>query len=204
MHRSTSLLVLGLLATGTALYVPSLSVLVGRRTLLASVHVVCGLLLPVPMALGLVTSDALRRDVAALGRFAPDDAAWLRRRDRRTAGLRVGKFNAGQKVAAACFAGLGLVLVATGLLLLAPVGLDVPDHVREGATFTHDAATAVLTVLLLGHLWQAWRHPEARAALRTGSVDADYAAREHPAWVDPDGQPASIVRRQSSAEHRQA
>jgi cytochrome b subunit of formate dehydrogenase len=30
----------------------------------------------------------------------------------------------------------------------------------------------------------AWRHPEARAAMRTGYVDAAYARREHPAWVE--------------------
>jgi len=39
-------------------------------------------------------------------------------------------------------------------------------------------------VLLAGHVWLAYRHPEARAALRTGMVDREYAEREHPAWAD--------------------
>ena len=183
VHRTTSLLVFALLATGLVLYVPSLSVLVGRRSLLASVHVTCGLLLPFPVLMGLLSSPELRADVRALGRFGPDDGDWLVRSDRRAAGLRVGKFNAGQKLAAAVFAGAGLVLLGTGAILLAPVGLDVPDRIREGATFTHDLVTFALLALLLGHLWQAWRHPEARAALRTGEMDRSYARQQHPAWA---------------------
>ena len=182
VHRSTSVLVLALLATGIALYVPSVSVLVGRRSLLATTHVLCGLALPFPMLLGLLGCPELRRDVAALGRFVGDDAVWLRRPDRRTAGLRVGKFNAGQKLAAALFLSAGLVLIGTGLLLLVPVGVDLPDSVRTGATFTHDVVTWALLLLLLGHLWEAWRHPEARRALRSGSMDRGYAETHHPAW----------------------
>jgi formate dehydrogenase subunit gamma len=162
VHRTTSGLVFVLLATGIALYVPSVSVLVGRRSLLASVHVLCGLALPFPMVLGLFSSPELRADVRALGRFLPGDLEWLRGQ------APLGKFNAGQKLASALFAGSGLVLIATGLILLAPVGVDLPDRLRQGATFTHDVTTFALLALLVGHLWQAWRHPEARAALRGG------------------------------------
>lgn len=207
VHRWTAALVFALLATGIALYVPSLSVLVGRRSLLASIHVLCGLALPFPMLLGLQQSPELRADVRSLGRFVDGDAAWLRRRDRRTAHGRVGKFNAGQKVASALFAGGGLVLIATGLLLLAPVGLDLPDGVREGATITHDLATFALLALLVAHLWQAWRHPEARRALRTGSMDRGYAAREHAAWVDGDlrdGEAVNATARRSLDEPDEA
>lgn len=183
VHRATSALVLTLLATGIALYVPAVSVLVGRRSLLASVHVLCGLALPFPMLFGLLTSSELRADVHALGRFLGDDAAWLRRGDRRTAQLRVGKFNAGQKLAAALFLTAGSVLLVSGLVLFAPVGLDVPDSMRQGATFVHDVVTFALLLLLLGHGWEAWRHPEARTALRTGAIDLEYAEREHPEWA---------------------
>ena len=40
-----------------------------------------------------------------------------------------------------------------------------------------------VVVLLVGHIWLAFRHPQARAAMRRGSIDADYAEREHPAWA---------------------
>ena len=184
VHRSTAVLVGVLVATGSVLYVEPLAVAVGRRPLMATLHVIAGVLVAVPTALGLLVSQPFRDDVAALGAFGPDDRSWLRRRDRRVAGLRVGKFNAGQKLAAATMAGAGAVLLVTGLLLLAPLGLDLPDRVREGATFTHDVFTFGLLLLLVGHAWQASRHPEARAALRTGSIDRAYAEREHPAWLE--------------------
>jgi formate dehydrogenase subunit gamma len=184
VHRTTATLVVVLFATGFSLYYEPLVLLVGRRPLVESVHVVAGLVLPVPVVIGLLTSPALRSDLRILGRFLPVDRVWLRRRDRRTAGLPVGKFNAGQKLAASVIAGAGLVLLLTGLLLLAPVGLDLPDGAREGATIVHDLFTFGLLVLLAGHLWLAFTHPEARAALRTGQVDREYAEREHAGWVD--------------------
>ena len=185
VHRTTALLVGVLALTGAALYVPSLALLVGRRTAIEAVHIVAGLLLPVPTLAGLMTSAWLRADVGTLGRLTHTDWMWLRRRDRRTAGLPVGKFNAGQKLAAAVIAGAGLVLFGTGLLLLAPARVSIPVGVRQGATITHDLFTFGLLVLLAGHLWLAYRHPEARAALRTGLVDREYAEREHPAWARP-------------------
>ena len=182
VHRATALLVGVLIATGAILYDGSLAVLVGRRALVAGVHVTAGLLLPVPALLGLL-SRAFRADLGRLNRFAPDDWAWLQRRDRRVGGLAVGKFNAGQKLAAAFVAGAGLTLLGTGLVMLGPTVWDVPVGWRQGATTVHDGLAFALVVVLVGHLWEAYRHPEARAALRTGSIDAEYAAREHPAWT---------------------
>jgi formate dehydrogenase subunit gamma len=183
VHRSTAALVGVLFLTGLTLYYGPLAVLVSRRALVETTHVVAGLLLPVPMLAGLLASPELRRDVALLGRMTKVDRVWLRRSDRRRARLAVGKFNGGQKLAAATMAGAGLVLLGTGLLLLAPVRLDLPDGVREGATVTHDLFTFGLLVLLAGHVWLAQRHPEARAAMRTGTVDRAYAEREHAAWA---------------------
>jgi formate dehydrogenase subunit gamma len=183
VHRGTALLVTLLFATGASLYYEPLVLFVGRRPLVEGLHVAAGLALPVPVLLGLLGSEQLRRDVQLLGRFARVDGQWLRRRDRRTARLPVGKFNGGQKLAASVMAGSGLVLLLTGLLLLAPVGLDLPDGVREGATIVHDLFTFGLLLLLAGHLWLAMRHPEARAALRTGLVDRGYAEREYAGWA---------------------
>lgn len=183
VHRSTAILVGVLALTGAALYVPSVALLVGRRTTVEAVHIVAGLLLPLPTLLGIALSAPLRADLRTLNRMTLTDRQWLRRRDRRHAGLPVGKFNGGQKLAAAVVAGAGLVLFGTGLLLLAPARVSLPDGVREGATITHDLFTFGLLVLLAGHVWLAYRHPEARAALRTGMVDRAYAEREHPAWA---------------------
>lgn len=185
IHRSTAFLVGVLALTGAALYVPSLALLVGRRTVLEAVHIVAGLLLPLPTLAGMALSAPMRADIRTLNRMTGSDWRWVRRRDRRTAGLPVGKFNGGQKLASAVVAGAGLVLFGTGLLLIAPARVSLPVSVREGATITHDLFTFGLLALLAGHIWLAYRHPEARAALRTGLVDREYAEREHPAWARP-------------------
>jgi formate dehydrogenase subunit gamma len=189
VHRATGALVAVLFATGLTLYYGALSVLVSRRALVETTHIVAGLLLPFPMIAGLLVSPELRDDVRLLGRLTTVDRIWLRRRDRRRAGLPVGKFNGGQKLAAATMSGAGLVLFATGLLLLAPVRLDLSDGVREGATITHDLFTFGALLLLGGHIWLAMRHPQARVALRTGVVDRTYAEREHAAWAAEVGEP---------------
>ena len=183
MHRATAAVVAALFASGAALYYEPLTLLVGRRPQVELAHIVAGLLLPLPMVVGLVTSAELRGDVAILGRLTRVDRTWLRRRDRRRARLPVGKFNGGQKLAASLMCGAGLVLFATGLLLIAPVRIDLPDGAREGATIVHDLFTFAVLMLLSGHVWLALRHPEARAALRTGWVDRSYAEREHAGWA---------------------
>jgi formate dehydrogenase subunit gamma len=181
-HRSTAVLTVVLIVSGLCLLYPPLALLVGRRPLVESVHVAAGLLLPWPTLVALFT-PSFRADLARLDRFVPDDWEWLRRSDRRTAPLAVDKFNAGQKLAAACFGAAGVVLLGTGLLLLFPDQLNLPDSIRQGATVVHDGTTLALIGLLLGHLWLAMSHPEAREAMRTGEMDLRYARREYAAWA---------------------
>lgn len=181
-HRAVASLGLILTVSGLILYLPELSLLVARRTLVEGVHVIAGLLLPVPVFAALL-SPAFRADLAVLNRFLPSDWAWLRNRDRRTAALPVGKFNAGQKLAAAAFAGAGVVLFGTGIMLLLPSQLALSDSLRQGATIVHDTTTLALVLLLAGHASLAYRHPEARRALRTGTMDAGYAEQHYPEWA---------------------
>ncbi len=181
-HRGTASLAVLLLASGLVLYLPSLSLLVGRRPWVEGVHVSAGLLLPLPVLIALA-SPSFRADLGALNRFTPHDWTWLRRRDRRRGGLPVGKFNAGQKLAAAAFGAAGVVLLGTGLMLLLPTQLGLSDPLRQGATIVHDATTLALLALLIGHARLAYLHPEARRAMRTGLMNADYAQREHADWA---------------------
>jgi formate dehydrogenase subunit gamma len=164
VHTATGIIVAVLFATAAALYIEPVALLVGRRSLVELVHIVAGLALGVPMLVGLAISPELRADVRALDRMTRADREWLRRRDRRSAGLVMGKFNSGQKLAAAVMAGAGLVLLGTGLLLIAPVRVDLPDRVREGATIVHDLFTFGLLVLLVGHIVMAVRHSDGGVA----------------------------------------
>jgi formate dehydrogenase subunit gamma len=182
VHRLTALLMGLCVLTAACLYVPQLAELVGRRALVVTVHEWSGLLLPVPVLIGLA-SRAFRADLRLLNRFGAHDHEWLRsalRRDARPESRPAGKFNAGQKSYAAWIAGAVLVMLGTGLLMwftdLAPLVW------RTSATFVHDWLALAIGIVLAGHIGMALAHPEARRGLRTGEVSREWAEREHPLW----------------------
>lgn len=183
VHRTTAAVIAVLTVTGAVLYYEPFALAVGRRPIVEGMHIAAGLLLPIPALAGALLSSALRRDFAVLGRMTRVDWQWLGRKDRRVARLPVGKFNGGQKLASAVLLGALLVLFFTGLLLIAPVRIDLPVGMRQGATIVHDLFTFGVLVLLAGHVWLALRHPEARRALRTGRMDRRYAEAEYSAWA---------------------
>src|SRR5947209_17592543 len=117
VHWLTAILGGVVLATGTVLYVPELSAPIGERALLRELHVYGALLLVVPRLVGAATGPAgrrLRRDLVELGRWTAADRRWLRRRTR---GAPAGKFNGGQKVVTAAFAGLFLMQLLSGSVM---------------------------------------------------------------------------------------
>ncbi|SEG16411.1 formate dehydrogenase subunit gamma [Thermomonospora echinospora] len=186
VHHATAVLMLVCLGTAACLYVPDLATLVGRRSLLRTVHVWCGFALPVPMLAGWL-SRAFREDVRRLNRFGPRDREWLRRADRRAvAGGRgvvpVGKFNAGQKLNAAFVAGAILVMLGTGAVMSFPD--PWPVGWRTGATFVHDWLTLAVLAAVVGHLWYALRDPGALGGMWHGRVGPEWAARHHAGWLD--------------------
>ena len=180
VHGVFGALVLVCLATAAVLYVGSLSVLVGHRTLVTQVHVWCGLALPVPLLAGLA-SRGFRADLRRLDRFTDADRRWLRSRTRRDGTIPVGKFNAGQKLNAALSAGAVAVLVLSGTLMYW-TGL-VSLSLRSGATFVHDWTALGLGLLVAGHVSFALRDPVALRGIRTGTVDRRWAEREHADWA---------------------
>lgn len=186
VHRATATLMAVCVLTAGCLYLPFLAELVGRRALMVTVHEWSGILLPVPLLLGL-GSRALRADLTRLNRYGPQDRQWLRAALRRRGGRPAGKFNAGQKLYAAWIAGAILVMLGTGLLMwftdLAPLVW------RTGATFVHDWLALAVVLVIAGHIWKAFGDPESRRGLRTGSVDAQWARREHPLWDHEDNTP---------------
>ncbi|WP_166630007.1 cytochrome b/b6 domain-containing protein [Streptomyces sp. GC420] len=182
VHRTSAALTGLCVATAACLYVPQFAELVGRRHLVVTLHEWSGLLLPVPLLLGLA-SRALRADLRRLGRFGPHDRRWLRaavHRDRRQEARPAGKFNAGQKLYASWIAGAALVMLGTGLLMWF-TGLT-PLVWRTGATFVHDWLALAIGIVLAGHIGMALADPAARRGMRTGSVERSWAEREHPLW----------------------
>ncbi len=180
-HRLLAIDMVILLATAAALYIPSISALVGNRPTVRLIHLIAGYALPIPILAALFFA-AFRLDVARLNRFTPEDWQWLRSRDRRSGRIRIGKFNPGQKLNAAFTLGAIIVMFATGLVLA--WNSLFPDDVRTGATFVHDWLALVIAIVAAGHIAMALRDPMARVGMRTGEVSVEWAEREHPAWAE--------------------
>jgi formate dehydrogenase subunit gamma len=188
-HRTLAALMILSILTAAVLYNGSLALLVGHRHSVELVHVYAGFALPVPLLAALV-SRAFRADLTRLNRFARSDWRWLRTRSRRDGTIRVGKFNAGQKLNGALTAGSITVLLGTGVLMYFTGLVRLPW--RTGATFVHDWFALGLGLLVLGHIYFALLDPEARRGMRTGRVSTRWARAEHAAWVEellptPDG-----------------
>jgi formate dehydrogenase subunit gamma len=181
VHWTLAALMLVSILTAAVLYNGSLAILVGHRHVVEVVHVYAGYALPAPILIGLL-SRAYRADLTRLNRFTPSDWRWLRSRTRRDGTIRVGKFNAGQKLNAALTAGAITVLLGTGVLM------DFTGLVRlswrTGATFVHDWFALALGLLVLGHLYFALNDREARRGMRTGRVSTHWARAEHAAWAE--------------------
>jgi formate dehydrogenase subunit gamma len=167
--------------TAAILYNGSLAVLVGHRFIVEQIHVYCGFALPVPLVVGLL-SRSYRVDLRRLNRFTGHDWQWLRSRTRRDGRIRVGKFNAGQKLNGALSTGAIGVLLMTGIVMY--LTNLTPLSWRSGATFFHDWFSLALGLLVLGHIGFALRDPISLRSLRTGRVPLRWARQEHAAWAD--------------------
>ncbi|TML64305.1 MAG: formate dehydrogenase [Actinobacteria bacterium] len=183
LHWVNAALFFVVLFTAGALYVGPLSTIVGRRALVKEVHVIVGLLLPVPFILARIGpwSRGLRRDIRALNRWDGDDRRWFRSlgRDR---GVRLGKFNPGQKLNAAFVAGAVPVMLATGSIMkwFGPFS----DSWRTGATFVHDWIAIGLFAVIVGHIAIALSDPDALRGMVRGWVPASWARRHRPKWFE--------------------
>jgi len=194
LHWANAVLVIVVMATGAVLYFGPLSGLVGRRTLVKGLHVWSGLILPVPFVLAYAGRwrEGLRRDVARVTRWTTDDRRWLRSRGR-ARDVRLGKFNAGQKLNSLFIAGILPVMLMTGAMMrwFSPF----PDSWRTGATFVHDIGAFGVWFAVAGHVLKASSEPVAMRAIIGGWVPVEWARRHRPRWHDevvgPDEEPST-------------
>ena len=170
-----------LLASGLALYLPSVEVWLGRRPLVQNIHFYAGVGWIAVLVLIAVLGDrrGLLRTARELDEFDGDDLRWLA--GRRPAPQ--GRFNAGQKINAAITAGLTLLFLCSGILLW--VGERDTRFRFASTVILHDGLMYVALVLLVGHLYLAVIHPATRHALRgmtVGTVSEEWAAHHHAKW----------------------
>ena len=170
-----------LLATGLALYLPSLSELVGRRPLLKSIHVWTAVAWVVALVFVVAVGDrrSLRATLREVDLFDRDDRDWLLRR-----GPPQGRLNAGQKVNTIVTGVFALLFAITGALLWYG---ERDTRFRFAQTILiHDWLTYVSLVLFLGHLYLSVIHPKTRHALNgmtRGWVDEEWARAHHAKWA---------------------
>jgi formate dehydrogenase subunit gamma len=170
LHWVNAVGFLFLLATGLILYLPRLSVLVGRRPLIKDMHFWGGV--------GWVSALAL---VALLG-----DRRGLLRTAREIERFEPSRFNVGQKVNAVLTAAFTVLFFVSGLLLF--LG-ERDTRFRFASTVVlHDGLLYAALFLLVGHLYLAVVHPATRHSLRgmtRGTVRDDWARRHYPRWAAP-------------------
>ena len=181
LHWANAVFFVFLLATGLILYLPSLSVAVGRRTLVQDVHFWSGIAWVVALAAIVIVGDrrGIVRTAREMDSFDRDDLRWLA--GRRPAPQ--GRFNAGQKINAALNAAFVVLFLVSGLLLW--FGERDTSWRFASTVVLHDGLMYVSLVLLLGHLYLAVIHPATRHALHgitAGTVSEEWAAQHHPKW----------------------
>src|SRR5947208_5373090 len=181
IHWVHAVAFLVLLATGLALYLPSLSELFGRRPLLKSIHVWTAVAWIVALVLVILVGDrrSLRATLREVDMFDRDDRAWLLRRHPPQ-----GRLNAGQKVNTILSAVFALLFAVTGVLLWYG---ERNTRFRFAQTILiHDWLTYISFVLFMGHLYLSVIHPRTRHSLTgitRGWVYEDWAREHHAKWA---------------------
>src|SRR5207245_4356155 len=149
--------------TGLILYLPRLSILVGRRPLIKDMHFWGGI--------GWISALAL---VALFG-----DRRGLLRTARDLERLTPSRFNVGQKINALLTAAFAVLFLASGLLLWFG---ERDTRFRFASTVVlHDGLMYTALVLFVGHLYLAVIHPATRHSLRgmtRGTVRAGCGRRQ--------------------------
>jgi formate dehydrogenase subunit gamma len=181
LHWVNAAFFLFLLATGLILYLPSLSVAVGRRPLVQSVHFWSGIGWVCVLVLVVLAGDrrGILRTMREVDRFDRDDFRWLTGRKPAPQG----RLNAGQKLNTALTAAFVVLFLVSGLLLWFG---EQNTRLRFASTvILHDGLMYVSLVVLVGHLYLAVIHPTTRHALRgitLGSVSEEWSAEHHAKW----------------------
>jgi formate dehydrogenase subunit gamma len=182
LHWANAAFFFFLLATGLILYLPRLSIAVGRRPTIQSLHFYCGIAWVCVLVLIALFGDrrGILRDLREVDGFDRDDLRWL-------SGQKApqGRFNAGQKLNTALNLAFMVLFLVTGLLLW--FGERNTELRFASTVILHDGLMYVSLILLLGHLYLALIHPTTRHALHgitEGSVSEEWAAAHHAKWTE--------------------
>jgi formate dehydrogenase subunit gamma len=184
-HWANALLFGILMLTALPLYFPSLSEVVGRRALVANIHVWSGVVLPVPVVVSILGpwGAQMRRDLRRINVWTRDEVKWLRLLGRNAPRV-VDKFNPGQKLNAIFIGACIVIMLATGFIL--KWFRFFPVSWRTGATFVHDVLAFAIFAVVIGHILFAVTHRESLRSMIKGWVSEAWAAKHAPGWLQGD------------------
>jgi formate dehydrogenase subunit gamma len=108
------------------------------------------------------------------------------------------RFNAGQKLVFWAVVIFGLIISATGIVMLFPFwALDING--MQVAQYLHAGAGSILIAIIIFHIFVGTLLVRgAFAAMRTGYVDLAWLRQHHPVWVDEHAGDTRTVRRPSA------
>ena len=180
-----------MLATGSALYIPPISQLVGQRQVVLAIHVYAGIAIPFPLLLTAVArrwGAAFRADARRLNRWNADDKRWLRTwgRDQRCA---TASSTPARSSTPPSPSGTIVVMLATGLIMRFPN--EWPLSWRTGATFVHDWVYLAAAIAVTGHILYAINDSDSLRSMWTRLGPGGWARRHAPRWYEEEtGLPA--------------
>ena len=181
-HWLNALLFGALIVTAIPLFFGSLFGLIRPRHAVEQIHLYCGLALPLPLLVSVLgrRGARMRRDLRRFNYWTRDEVRWLRTFG--SSPLRADKFNPGQKLNAIFVGGSIVVMLGTGCILkwFQPFSVSI----REGATFVHDSLAFAVTAVILGHIYMAVTHRDSLSSMIRGTVSAQWAQKEAPAWFE--------------------
>jgi formate dehydrogenase subunit gamma len=183
VHWSTALLMIELILTGAALYIPDISLQIGHRSLVEEIHIYSGIALLAPLAAGMLGPwrGALLEDLRRLDRWTKADWAWFHRGRQDTPRELPGKFNGGQKAEAALLGSGMVVMLATGLVMRYAPSSWITW--QRGATLVHDVGFIAIGLAVIGHLSYGFSRSEQLRSMVTGDIELSWAKRHAPAWL---------------------
>jgi formate dehydrogenase gamma subunit len=182
-HWMNALLFGILMATALPLYFAQVENIVGRRALIAEIHVWAGVALPIPLIISLAGpwGARFRRDLRRVNVWTRAEIRWLRSLGVQRL-VRPDKFNPGQKLNAIFTGGAIVVMLGTGSIL--KWFRFFPVDWRTGATFVHDVLAAMIFVVVFGHIAFALTHRDALRSMFKGWVSESWAKRHAGGWLE--------------------
>ena len=187
VHWMNALLFGILMATALPLYFAQVESIVGRRALIAEIHLWSGVALPVPLIISLAGpwGARFRRDMRRVNVWTRAEIRWLRSFGVQRL-VRPDKFNPGQKLNAIFTGGAIVVLLGTGSIL--KWFRFFPVDWRTAATFVHDVLAAMIFAVVIGHIAFALTHRDALRSMFKGWVSESWAKHHAGGWLEELGE----------------